>query len=380
MRNRLISRLFCALLLGTLLLTNQSAEPANAQNVRRCFSETGYCISGRIREYWEQNGGLPVFGLPISPLQYETIEGKRILVQWFERNRLELHRGNPKPYDVLLGRLGAEQYAKQVGDWRQQPANTSYDSTCLRFAETPHAICGDILKMWRSNGLRLDNNAAISQDESLALFGLPLSSLRTETHNGKQISVQWFERGRFELHPENQPPYNVLLGLLGNESKPIIGSEVADPTITTQPTRINIPSINSDTRIISVGMDSRGELVVPDHDVGWYKYSAKIGAGDNIVLWGHVLRFRSSPNTPAPFERLKETAIGTEIQLTDELGRVHTYRITQHIEANPTDVKYILPTGREMLTIVSCYGDSVISNGQVVDMTKRLITIAEPVN
>jgi glucose/arabinose dehydrogenase len=29
--------------------------------------------------------------------------------------------------------------------------------------------------------------------------------------------VQWFERARFELHPENQPPYDVLLGLLGNE-------------------------------------------------------------------------------------------------------------------------------------------------------------------
>jgi hypothetical protein len=29
--------------------------------------------------------------------------------------------------------------------------------------------------------------------------------------------VQWFERARFEQHPENPPPHNVLLGLLGNE-------------------------------------------------------------------------------------------------------------------------------------------------------------------
>jgi hypothetical protein len=29
--------------------------------------------------------------------------------------------------------------------------------------------------------------------------------------------VQYFERRRMELHPENTPPYNVLLGLLGNE-------------------------------------------------------------------------------------------------------------------------------------------------------------------
>jgi hypothetical protein len=38
--------------------------PAHAQSDQRCFPETGQCISGRIREYWEQNGGLPVFGFP----------------------------------------------------------------------------------------------------------------------------------------------------------------------------------------------------------------------------------------------------------------------------------------------------------------------------
>jgi hypothetical protein len=51
----------------------------------------------------------------------------------------------------------------------------------------------------------------------LALFGLPLSDLMVEKINGKEYQVQWFERARFELHPENPAPYNVLLGLLGNE-------------------------------------------------------------------------------------------------------------------------------------------------------------------
>jgi hypothetical protein len=35
--------------------------------------------------------------------------------------------------------------------------------------------------------------------------------------DGKQYQVQWFERARFELHPENPAPYTVLLGLLGSE-------------------------------------------------------------------------------------------------------------------------------------------------------------------
>jgi hypothetical protein len=59
--------------------------------------------------------------------------------------------------------------------------------------------------------------AGITEGENLALFGLPLSDVQTQQLEGKDYQVQWFERARFELHPENQPPYNVLLGLLGNE-------------------------------------------------------------------------------------------------------------------------------------------------------------------
>ena len=44
--------------------------------------------------------------------------------------------------------------------------------------------------------------------------------------DGQQRQIQWFERARFELHPENQRPYNVLLGLLGNELR---GSSASAP-------------------------------------------------------------------------------------------------------------------------------------------------------
>jgi hypothetical protein len=32
--------------------------------------------------------------------------------------------------------------------------------------------------------------------------------------NGQTYTVQYFERVRMEYHPENQPPYNILLGRL----------------------------------------------------------------------------------------------------------------------------------------------------------------------
>ncbi len=67
-----------------------------------------------------------------------------------------------------------------------------------------------------------------SEPESLALFGLPVSEPQTETVEGSSYTVQWFERARFELHPENQPPYNVLLGRLG-ALPPVCGAAVPAP-------------------------------------------------------------------------------------------------------------------------------------------------------
>lgn len=190
--------------------------PAPSANAR-CFAETGFCIDGRIREYWEQNGGLPVFGLPIGPQQVLTIEGKPVQAQWFERNRLELHPENQRPYDVLLGRLGADRLDQQQYNWQGVAPEAAQDG-CRFFAETGRNVCGDILAAWRSNGIDLDGKRAVSEAESLALFGLPLTGVMTQRFtDGREYQVQYFERARFELHPENQPPYNVLLGLLGTE-------------------------------------------------------------------------------------------------------------------------------------------------------------------
>ncbi len=197
--------------------SNPVAPPEPPSANARCFEETGYCIDGRIGEYWEQNGGLPVFGLPITPQQPMMIEGKSVQAQWFERNRLELHPDNAAPYDVLLGRLGADRLAQQGYDWQSMPREAPQDG-CRFFAETGRNVCGDILAAWRANGLELDGQRGFNENENLALFGLPLTGLGTETTaDGRELQVQYFERARFELHPENDPPFHVQLGLLGNE-------------------------------------------------------------------------------------------------------------------------------------------------------------------
>jgi len=191
---------------------------ATAQSSELCFQETGYCISGRIRTYWEAQGGLRVFGLPIGAQVSVLIEGKMLTMQQFERNRLELHPNNAAPYDVQLGRLGADRLQQQGRDWFTFPKASG--TGCKVFAQTGHAVCGRFLTMWQRYGLSLDGKKGVSESESLALFGLPLSGVMTERlSDGKEYQVQWFERARFELHPENTDPYDVLFGLLGNEMR-----------------------------------------------------------------------------------------------------------------------------------------------------------------
>ena len=79
-------------------------------------------------------------------------------------------------------------------------------AACEVFPATGKQVCDSFLAYWRDHG-------------GLAQQGYPLSDAFLETNptDGKQYLTQYFERARFEHHPENQPPYDVLLGLLGGE-------------------------------------------------------------------------------------------------------------------------------------------------------------------
>jgi polysaccharide biosynthesis protein PslG len=175
------------------------------------FPATRQVLQGRFLEYWRANGGLAVFGMPIGSQVGEP------LAQQFERNRFEYHAENKAPYDVLLGRLGAEALERSGRDWRAFPTVDSAAAGCRYFAETRHSLCGAFKAYWERHGLEFDGRKGSSYAESLALFGLPLSEPQIELVEGKPTLVQWFERARFEHHPENAAPYDVLLGRLGAE-------------------------------------------------------------------------------------------------------------------------------------------------------------------
>ncbi len=128
------------------------------------------------------------------------------MTQWFERNRFEYHPEYAgTPYAVLLGLLGRDVTQGRTGDSPFAPVAGPPVGTCRYFAETQHSLCGTFLAYWEQHG-------------GLALYGYPISEEFQEVSptDGKTYTVQYFERNRFEYHPENAgTPYAVLLGLLG---------------------------------------------------------------------------------------------------------------------------------------------------------------------
>jgi hypothetical protein len=101
-------------LLGNDLTTGRKFDPAQppyeSTPTRAYFPETKHTLSAEFLQYWQANGGLAVFGYPLSEpfMEVSKDNGKVYLVQYFERNRFELHPENTYPYNVLLGRLGVE--------------------------------------------------------------------------------------------------------------------------------------------------------------------------------------------------------------------------------------------------------------------------------
>ena len=126
---------------------------------------------------------------------------------------MEYRPENRPPYNVLLSRLGNSTLLDTGRDWNSF-AKTGNQTGCRFFPETGQSVCGAFLSYWRANGLEFDGKRGKSEGESLALFGLPLSPPQIETlNNGKTVTVQWFERARFEDHGNE----GVLLGLLSGD-------------------------------------------------------------------------------------------------------------------------------------------------------------------
>lgn len=296
---RLIRHYVFLVLLVVLLAWPASSALAQQPPQPICFPGVpgiDHCIDSVFTAYWQRNGGLPVFGYPLGPLQQVEIEGRVLQVQWFERNRLELHPQNPPAYRVLLGRMGAERL-QILGREAPAPSAATPQPGCRWFEATRQNVCDQAAglgfkRYWETQGLRIPGLSAYEQ--SLALFGLPLTAAQFEpAANGELILTQWFERARFEWHPDNPDQFKVLLGLLGNELRADANfvARPFDPRGGRTPIGVEI------NRTWVTGVATRLNELRPD----WVRY--------NGILWSEVEPVAGQRNWAALDRVLSEIAL-----------------------------------------------------------------------
>ena len=176
----------------------------------RVFAATGHSLRGSFLSFWEAHGGLERFGYPLTEeiVEPEASAGRPRVAQYFERARFEYfpeHAGTP--YEVQLGLIGVSILNRFGVDWQNQPKLASAPAECLYFAATGHSLCPPFRARWEALG-------------GLPLLGQPITEpfQATRSDTGQKYTAQYFERARFEYHPEHTgTPYEVQLGLLGRE-------------------------------------------------------------------------------------------------------------------------------------------------------------------
>jgi sortase A len=132
------------------------------------------------------------------------------------------------------------------------------------------------------------------------------------------------------------------------------------PTVT----RVAIPSIGVDSKVVEVGWDveQQGDQQVAiwqvaKYAVGQHRGSANPGEGGNVVLAGHVGGYGKV------FKELFYVKPGDQITLYSN-GQQYLYTVQKHLlvteegvsaEQHSANAQLIAPTDREVVTLVSCW-------------------------
>lgn len=152
-----------------------------------------------FRTFWENNGGVSVFGYPISE-QFQEVnqaDGQTYWVQYFERQRMEWHPEIADPnYRILLGLLGTE-YSEKHHQGRSEFKFKSRDNTLPRpFIYGYNATLYLDGAAWqdRERALQLAKNSQIYwirqqvawkdiEDDSGAYYWAELDDIVEDVHN-----------------------------------------------------------------------------------------------------------------------------------------------------------------------------------------------------
>jgi hypothetical protein len=162
----------------------------------RYVPTTRHTIGAPFLSFYDKNGGLRLFGLPLT--EAYTEDGQT--VQVFERARLMASAGG-----VTISPLGAWLTVGQAFPTSGPPNGTPPGAY---FAQTRQVVSGRFWPFYQAH-------------HGTVLLGAPISGLvqvQAPDGSGHSYLAQWFENGRLEYHPELAgTPFVVSLGLVGVE-------------------------------------------------------------------------------------------------------------------------------------------------------------------
>ncbi len=189
MKRALLLLLLIALTAEGLYLLDSSGYAR--ERGTRYFPETGHNLQGAFLNYFQEKGGLEIFGYPIT----EEFQEDGLLVQCFQRARLILTGSRGKRAwgsgEVKVAPLG------ELLGHRSPPFKPTYHFPHRYYPQTGHALSFAFLNYYEAQG-------------GEEVFGYPI----TEPFLEKGLIVQYFQRARMEWHPDKK---RVQLGLLGEE-------------------------------------------------------------------------------------------------------------------------------------------------------------------
>ncbi len=186
-----------------LVLSISLAAPTYmaAQDDARYFSETGHWVTGDFLRFYERvSDPVQVYGYPITDaFQTGSVpQHPGMLVQYFQKARLEYHPENRPELQVTISPLGEYAYEKD-GPGKVVPTAPLL-GRCRNIPADGFPVCYDFLTFFDAYG-------------GIGQFGYPIS--RVEYHNGRM--VQYFQKTRFEWHNELPTGEEVTLTYLGKQ-------------------------------------------------------------------------------------------------------------------------------------------------------------------
>ncbi|HUV71822.1 MAG TPA: class F sortase [Clostridia bacterium] len=153
-----------------------------------------------------------------------------------------------------------------------------------------------------------------------------------------------------------------LVGYLfypGQKSSSSTGIEKENSAQPTQswPQKLVIPKINVEAEVVPVGINSQGEMEMPQNPwlVAWYQNEIQLGKKGSLVLAGHL----DSKTGPAVFYQLVNLEIGDEIEVFDQSQKKFVYLVIEKetfAENKFPLEKVFAANDKKRLNLITCRG------------------------